>query len=61
MPHIHFECKKCGDIVDIVLFENEVKQLDNDFKKFAKQISAEVDGSDITITGLCKKCKKKLR
>lgn len=61
MPHIHFECKECGDIVDIVLFENEVKQLDNDLKKFAKQISAEVDGSDITITGLCKKCKKKLR
>lgn len=59
MPHIHFECKNCGDIIDVVLFEKQVKQLDNDFKDFAKQIGAEVIGSDITITGLCKKCKIK--
>lgn len=61
MPHIHFECKECGDIMDIVLFENEVKQLDNDLKNFAKQINAVVEGSEITITGLCKKCKKKTK
>lgn len=61
MPHIHFECKECGDITDIVLFEEQVKQLDNDLKDFAKQINAEVDGSEITITGLCKKCKKKAK
>ena len=61
MPHIHFECKECGDIIDIVLFENQVKQLDNDLKIFAKQINAEVEDSEITITGLCKKCKKKLK
>ena len=61
MQHIHFECKECGDIIDIVLFENQVKQLDNDLKIFAKQINAEVEDSEITITGLCKKCKKKLK
>ena len=61
MPHIHFECKECGDIIDIVLFENQVKQLDNDLKIFAKQINAEVEDSEITITGLCTKCKKKLK
>lgn len=61
MPHIHFECKECGDIIDIVLFENQVKQLDNDLKSFAKQINAEVEDSEITITGFCKKCKKKLK
>lgn len=61
MPHIHFECKDCGDITDIVLFEEQVKQLDNDLKDFAKQINAKVDGSEITITGLCKKCKKKMK
>ena len=61
MPHIHFECKECGDIIDIVLFENQVKPLDNDLKIFAKQINAEVEDSEITITGLCKKCKKKLK
>lgn len=61
MPHIHFECKNCGDIIDVVLFENQVKQLDNDFKNFAKQIGAEVTGSEITITGLCKNCKAKLK
>ena len=61
MPHIHFECKECGDIIDIVLFENQVKQLDNDLKIFAKQINAEVEDSEIAITGLCKKCKKKLK
>ena len=59
MPHIHFECKECGDIIDIVLYEDQVKKLDNDLKSFAKQINAEVDSSEITITGLCKKCKKK--
>ena len=47
--------KECGDIIDIVLFENQVKQLDNDLKIFAKQINAEVEDSEITITGLCKK------
>lgn len=57
MPHIHFECNKCGDISDIYILEAQIKKLDNDLKNFAKGINAEALGSDITITGLCKKCK----
>ena len=57
MPHIHFKCKDCGEISDIYLFEMQMKKLDNDLKNFAKGIDAEASGSNITITGLCRKCK----
>lgn len=61
MPHIHFECINCGNITDIILAQEQIKQLDNDLEKIVKKIDAVINGSDITITGLCKKCKLNLK
>ena len=56
MPHIHFECEKCGEISDIFLDGAGIKVLIYGMKKIAKEIKAEVTGYTISINGTCKKC-----
>lgn len=57
LPHIHFECKKCGDFIDIYLTEIQIKQMYMNMKKLSGEVEAEYENSEIYLTGLCKKCK----
>ncbi len=57
LPHIHFECKKCGDFIDIYLTETQIKQMYSIMKKLSGEVEAEYENSEIYLTGLCKRCK----
>ena len=61
LPHIHFECKKCGDFIDIYLTEMQIKQMHMSMKKLSGEIEAEYETSEIYLTGLCKKCKNTVK
>lgn len=61
LPHIHFECKKCGDFIDIYLTQNQIVQMHTTMKKLSNEIEAEYEQSDIYLTGLCKKCKNTIK
>ena len=56
-PHIHLECSQCGKMEDIFLKGEDQENLDNEIKKFADQIQAEVLGSSIILSGICKACR----
>lgn len=58
-PHIHFECKKCGDISDIFLSNKEKKELLKSLSKYTVKINALIEETNIKMTGLCEKCNKK--
>lgn len=55
--HIHFECSKCGKLLDIFLEENQMKKLDNDMQELANTIQAKKESETIIINGICKNCK----
>lgn len=57
LPHIHFECKKCGDFIDIYLTQIQIKQMHMSMKKLSTEAEAEYENSEIYLTGMCKKCK----
>ncbi len=50
-PHIHFVCKKCGEVSDIH-DENPSDKL----KEAVKAIDLQVDMYDLTCYGICKNC-----
>lgn len=58
LPHIHFECNQCLEIEDIFLYEEKMKELDNEIKKLGKMIHADVTSSSIILKGNCKHCKE---
>lgn len=57
LPHIHFECKKCGDFIDIYLTELQIKKMHDSIKKLTNEIDANYDASEVYLTGSCRKCK----
>lgn len=55
-PHIHFECVKCGKVLDILVEDKQMNKLDNDVKKLANEIGAHQENFSIIISGVCKNC-----
>lgn len=53
-PHIHFVCKKCGEVSDIH-DENPSSKL----KEAIRAIDLQVDMYDLTCYGICKECQNK--
>lgn len=53
--HIHFKCKKCGDIKDIVDREIILKHLKTN-KLIEEKYSLEINDVDIMYCGLCTNC-----
>ena len=58
LPKIVFECKKCGMIEDIYLFDIQLRRLYGEMKTLGSEIEANATRSEINLYGLCKKCKK---
>lgn len=58
LPHIYLECERCGEVYNIFLYDIQIKRFDNEIRKLAKEIEGETITSTISISGLCKKCKK---
>lgn len=56
-PHIHFECKKCGEIIDIYLKEEQEHKISNIKKQVSETEEIQCDSSEMYLTGLCQKCK----
>ena len=54
-PHGHFTCVKCGSVSDIPI--SNINRL----AKLAMDEGAEVDKVDVIISGICKKCRKKIK
>ena len=61
MPHIHFECNSCQELFDIFLYDNQIEKLNNEIKKIASGVCAELTESTIQISGFCIKCKNKIK
>lgn len=59
LSHIHFECKKCGELTDMYLEENEIKQMNRMMSQVAEKKEVKYEEIEIYLTGLCKKCKEK--
>ena len=57
-PHIHFECEKCGNVYDIFPEDKLYSSLNDNMKKLAKLIYAQITDSNIKIRGICENCKK---
>lgn len=57
LPHIHFECKKCGDFIDIYLTELQIKKMHESIKRLTNEINANYDASEVYLTGSCRNCK----
>ena len=60
MPHIHFECEKCGEIEDLFLKEERINDIDNEIKELVKKSDAKFLTSEIFVTGICKNCSNKI-
>ena len=56
--HIHFECNQCHEIEDIFIHDGQSKRIDNEIKRLSENIGAECESANISLFGLCKKCKK---
>ena len=56
--HIHFECNKCHEIEDIFIHDGQTKKIDNEIKRLSENIGAECESANISLFGLCKKCKR---
>lgn len=51
-PHSHFQCRKCGEVYDLMLSYEE--ELDC---RAAAQCEHEIEGHDLVYRGLCARCK----
>lgn len=60
IPHIHFECKKCGKIEDIYLEKEKINQIEKITKQLAKEKEVKCEEAEIYLNGLCKKCSKSI-
>lgn len=60
IPHIHFECEKCVDLIDIHLDKNQIDQINDIMDEFCKDEQIEYENAEIYLTGLCKKCSKSI-
>lgn len=56
-PHMHFECVRCNEVMDIFPDEKEYKKINDNIKKTSKLIGAEALLTNILIQGICKECK----
>ena len=54
--HIHFKCNKCNSIIDIDDLELDLSYIKLN-KKIEEENNLEIHDVDITLTGLCSKCK----
>ena len=59
-PHIHFECKKCGNLMDICLEDKQIEQINKMLEEFSKDREIKYENSEIYLNGLCKKCGKSI-
>lgn len=59
LPKIVFECQKCGMIEDIYLYDIQLRRLYSEMKKIGEEIGANANHSEINLSGLCEKCRKK--
>lgn len=59
MPHIHLTCRKCKEVINIYLYEMQIKRLENELGKMLGELGCMVYGSTIEIDGICEKCAKK--
>lgn len=57
LPHIHLECKKCGEIIDICLNSEDIDKIHKDIEKISNEAEVNLDSAEIYINGLCKSCK----
>ena len=57
-PHIHFECRSCGDILNIYLNDYQNNQIYGEVEHLTDEMGGLYEESQITITGYCKKCKQ---
>ena len=60
IPHIHFECKKCGSIEDMYLEKEAINQIEKITKQLAKEKELKCEEVAIYLNGLCKKCSKSI-
>lgn len=58
MPHVHFECKKCGKLEDIYLEQEQIKKIEEITNQLAKEKELKYEDAEIYLKGLCKKCKE---
>lgn len=56
-PHIHYECKNCGNIIDIILSEEKKKEYIKNMKDITEQAEATYINSILKIQGFCNKCR----
>ena len=49
--HSHLLCKSCGEVIDIDLATDNIKN------KVTKEYGFTIDQSNFIVTGICKKCK----
>ena len=56
-PHIHFECKNCGEIIDIYLKKEQEHKISNIKKQVSEAEEIQCDSSEMYLTGLCQNCK----
>lgn len=56
--HIHFECNRCEEIIDIYLKKEESEQMDKVIQKIVGKKDIEFENAEICLAGLCGKCKK---
>ena len=56
MPHIHFQCEQCNNIVDIELKSEEKEKIDNDLLAVLNKTDAILTTSEILLIGICKQC-----
>ena len=57
LPHIHFECKNCGELTDIYLTQTQMEQLHTGMEELSNKAEVKYEYSEIYLNGLCKKCK----
>lgn len=57
LPHIHFECKNCGELTDIYLTQMQMEQLHTGMEELSNKAEVKYEYSEIYLNGLCKKCK----
>ena len=56
--HIHFECEECHEIYDIMIQDTQTKKIENEIMRLSENIGAQCKSSQISLMGLCKKCKQ---
>ena len=51
-PHDHLRCKVCGDLIDVQLFDDDIRKI------VKKKYQFEADDVEMTIIGTCNKHKQ---